>query len=518
MTLTDQTDYTLPLTDFINALPQSAPWGNRPLPKIIWMFWHSGLEGAPDVVHRSLTTWQHFNPDHEVQFLDLAAAEAVLGVDLGALFEKLTVNLGWAGKSDLIRLMLLAKFGGVWADATTFCLKPLSDWLHHEIHTNGFFCFRWANKASDREMVSWFLASIPGHPLIVRTLLSSGMFLFRKRTRIIKIANAVEFHAALNIKAGERRGVEALNLVEELLCKTTYFWMFYIFKSVLDDHPIERDFLRTRSNVFVQKKTPLDAFVAAYVSKQTYKPIAQEMQKKRIALLFDGPFVRKDFAMHAKHPHWSTIRKTLAISEQRKIIFVHIPKCGGTSIDHSEIFEGGIRRNGHPSLARFKEILGPRFTEFRLLTLVRNPWDRLASAFHFASVNAGSFKNNDSKIAMELLDEFKNDLPTFLTAFCERPRRFTKILWLRPTISFFNPTECEIPYFIQKLEDKDDLAPLRQFLDMPDFKLDHKRIGTTPPLEKSAFADDVFRRVGEIYAADVQAFGYHDTTIEQLKY
>ena len=53
---------------------------------------------------------------------------------------------------------------------------------------------------------------------------------------------------------------------------------------------------------------------------------------------------------------------------------------------------------------------------------------------------------------------------------------------------------------------------------MPDFKLDHKRIGTTPPLEKSAFTDDVFRRVGEIYAADVQAFGYQDTTIAQLKY
>jgi hypothetical protein len=41
------TDYTLPLTDFINALPQPAPWGNRPLPKIIWMFWHSGLGSGP---------------------------------------------------------------------------------------------------------------------------------------------------------------------------------------------------------------------------------------------------------------------------------------------------------------------------------------------------------------------------------------------------------------------------------------------------------------------------------------
>ena len=46
----------------------------------------------------------------------------------------------------------------------------------------------------------------------------------------------------------------------------------------------------------------------------------------------------------------------------------------------------------------------------------------------------------------------------------------------------------------------------------------HERIGTTAPLAKSAFTDDIFRKVGEIYAADVQAFGYHDTKIAQLKY
>ena len=72
MTLSEQADDALPLTDFINALPEPAPWGNRPLPKIIWLFWHSGLKDAPEVVRRSLTTWQHFNPDHEVRFLDLA--------------------------------------------------------------------------------------------------------------------------------------------------------------------------------------------------------------------------------------------------------------------------------------------------------------------------------------------------------------------------------------------------------------------------------------------------------------
>jgi hypothetical protein len=254
------------------------------------------------------------------------------------------------------------------------------------------------------------------------------------------------------------------------------------------------------------------------VSKKTYKPVYQEIYKHRVDLLFDGDAVRPDFHHKSELPHWTTIRSTLAISEERKIIFVHIPKCGGTTIDHSDIFEGGIRRYGHPDLGRFKEILGPCFAEFRLLTLVRNPWDRLASAFHFASVHAQSFNNKDSKIAAELLDDFENHLPRFLTAFSEEPLKFTKALWFRPAVSFFNPSQCDIPYFIQKLEDKANLAPLRQFLGIPDFQLLHKRIGTTPPLETSAFTEEIFRRVGEIYAADVQAFGYQDTTIAQLKY
>ena len=303
MTLNAQPDDALPLTDFINSLPKPAPWGNRPLPKIIWMFWHSGLEGAPDVVHRSLTTWQHFNPDHEVRFLTLADAEAVLGVDLEALFEKLTVDMGGAGKSDLIRLMLLAKFGGVWADATTFCLKPLSDWLHDEIRTNGFFCFRWADKASDREMISWFLAATAGHPLAVRTLFRSQEFLFNFREKNLKIMLKEKFHKVLNIKPGNRGGIDALERCEKLVNKTTYFWMFYIFKTVLDAHPRERDFLRSRKNRLAQQHGSLADFHAAYVSKQTYKPLFQDIYNARVASLFDGMAVRPDFGFDNRKLH-----------------------------------------------------------------------------------------------------------------------------------------------------------------------------------------------------------------------
>ena len=205
-------------------------------------------------------------------------------------------------------------------------------------------------------------------------------------------------------------------------------------------------------------------------------------------------------------------------SYERKVIFVHIPKCGGTSIDRSDIFEGGIHRHGHPKFLYFKKILGSNISQFRLLTLVRNPWDRLASAFHWASAEAMKHDHKDAVMARDHLTEFEDDLIKFLPEFCKNSQKFIEILWLRPAVSFFDPAQCDIPYFIQKLEEKDNLGPLRQFLGMPDFQLGHERAGTTAPLAKSAFTEEIFRKVGEIYAADVQAFGYQDTTMAQLKY
>ncbi len=57
---------------------------------------------------------------------------------------------------------MLAKHGGVWADATLLCSKPLDDWLP-EYYTTGFFAFR--NPGKDRMLSNWFMASDPGNKL-----------------------------------------------------------------------------------------------------------------------------------------------------------------------------------------------------------------------------------------------------------------------------------------------------------------------------------------------------------------
>ena len=34
-------------------------------------------------------------------------------------------------KSDMIRSLLLLKFGGIWIDASVMCVQPLSEWLDY---------------------------------------------------------------------------------------------------------------------------------------------------------------------------------------------------------------------------------------------------------------------------------------------------------------------------------------------------------------------------------------------------
>lgn len=55
--------------------------------------------------------------------------------------------------SDVIRLALLKQFGGVWADATLFCAKPMKEWLPD----SPFFAFQ--NSDPRRTISSWFLAA-----------------------------------------------------------------------------------------------------------------------------------------------------------------------------------------------------------------------------------------------------------------------------------------------------------------------------------------------------------------------
>lgn len=132
------------------------------IPKLIWMYW---AQDAPftKMEHRLCHhSWVANNPGWTVRVVHKTTLATYL--DPGAVAGIAKVR-SLPSQSDLVRLHLLAKHGGVYADADVFAVMPLEKWLSTAVGA-GFFAF--ALQGRDRGLASWFLAAAPGNLLVAR--------------------------------------------------------------------------------------------------------------------------------------------------------------------------------------------------------------------------------------------------------------------------------------------------------------------------------------------------------------
>ena len=187
----------------------------RGIPKTVWLYWEQGWDAAPELVRQCRRSWELNNPDWTVRCLD--------GTTVGEHFDLEEWMPGptgrplpwrrfaaWSynawqrsrskrlqlrmigrkrihvqGRSDILRLNLLARYGGVWADATLWCHRPLDDWLGALVDS-GFFAFHNGQVHSRRgealRFTSWLLAARRNHYL-VRRLLDAARVYWARRSR-----------------------------------------------------------------------------------------------------------------------------------------------------------------------------------------------------------------------------------------------------------------------------------------------------------------------------------------------
>ena len=141
---------------------------NTTIPKIIWMFWDRGFD-HPSALHEALFSLQSFeliNPTWTLNPLNISQADSLTNRP-NLIPSSVWNKINMPGKADIYRLLLLQKYGGVWADASLFCSIPLDSWL--SINQIDLFTFlRFDNPKVQATMnlhpwmTSWFLASPPG--------------------------------------------------------------------------------------------------------------------------------------------------------------------------------------------------------------------------------------------------------------------------------------------------------------------------------------------------------------------
>ena len=126
----------------------------------IWVCWWTGEETAPALVKQCIRSIRKNANGHPVHMITRDNYADYLDIPEYILESANCGNMCVAHLCDYIRLALLAKYGGLWLDATIFCSQP----LHEELFQMPMFTCK--GRTSDAEFCSdykWTVFSIGGY-------------------------------------------------------------------------------------------------------------------------------------------------------------------------------------------------------------------------------------------------------------------------------------------------------------------------------------------------------------------
>jgi hypothetical protein len=257
--------------NYVRLLVEQQPDINvNVIPKKIWIYWNNGLKDCPGLIKTSYDSWTKMNPEYEVIFLHDGNLEEHLGFDLNDIFYLSSVDIITALKADVLRMYLLKKYGGIWVDSTTFCLKPLATWFDSETEDTGFFIFR-NREIKTRPGEVWFIASQKNGEIISRMLEYFIEHIFKKRNVSLFVSNSIQM-IGLSQTANKKYGLEVVKKAEKKFFMP-YFSLGYFLNEAVkyENSATIWKRLEKKTNNYTVNLDPFEMFKQSLVSKQTYK-------------------------------------------------------------------------------------------------------------------------------------------------------------------------------------------------------------------------------------------------------
>lgn len=141
------------------------------VPKIVWFSWLQGIDQAPDLVKVCLASQRKHLPDYEFRVLDLSNYQEWVELPEYVIRKYKKGLIPAASYSDLLRLAVLLKYGGVWMDASVFCSGFGNEKLQERwdrIMRSELTVFRYFRRGvrTPVGLSNWFIAAVPNQIIV----------------------------------------------------------------------------------------------------------------------------------------------------------------------------------------------------------------------------------------------------------------------------------------------------------------------------------------------------------------
>ena len=209
---------------------------------------------------------------------------------------------------------------------------------------------------------------------------------------------------------------------------------------------------------------------------------------------------------YIKYLYYKEVQKTARFKyiNQYGAIFIHIPKAAGTSV-YMSLF--GTIGGGHVTAENYKKIYGPnKFKAYYKFTFVRNPFDRLLSAYNY--LNKGGMSSDDQNYYNKYISQYTS-FEDFVINGLAKNKNIQKGLHFLPQYKFLTIGDKISQIYIGRFENiEKDFKYIANTLGI-DKEL--KRLNSSNRQQddyRSFYTEKSKKIVEQIYKKDLELFNY----------
>jgi hypothetical protein len=197
------------------------------IPKLIWTYWDNP-DKIPKTVKLCMESWAKYNPEYKITLLSKLNYPQYITIP-DNISTHPNFNDNPARFADLIRIHVLAEYGGVWIDSTILLNRPLDNWMFPRYaEYSGFYISKFTTKKEYPVIENWFFACNKG-----------SQFMQLWRDEFVKMSKYLSVDDY--VKSRKDMGVDL-----QKINGTNYLAMHVAAQKVLqiDKYPVDRLILR----------------------------------------------------------------------------------------------------------------------------------------------------------------------------------------------------------------------------------------------------------------------------------